>query len=220
MNTYADKTQENKSKSVANSVAQKKSNVKQGFGFVDNRTELVAQRKLQEMTNNFSQTRHPVQLQSMTDSNSAESECVQFKRDGKFSEVEVKQNELKVVSNKVNDDDKTKAESKVDDTYNDAYRAGSDFKAPFREKGDDSTIKGYWLRVYEDARQDQQRANKNGSSSNSSQVVKAGHSERTKSSTITLVEKLAEQYAKDRATEAQKHNRQVQGEIMQLKENI
>jgi len=42
----------NKSRAVANSVSQKKSNAKQGFGFVDNRAEAVTQKKLQEMANN------------------------------------------------------------------------------------------------------------------------------------------------------------------------
>jgi hypothetical protein len=36
----------NKNRAVANSVAQKKSNEKQGFGFVDNRSESIAQRKI------------------------------------------------------------------------------------------------------------------------------------------------------------------------------
>jgi hypothetical protein len=40
------KPKENKSRAVANSVTQKKSNRKQGFGVVDNRPEVVAQRKL------------------------------------------------------------------------------------------------------------------------------------------------------------------------------
>lgn len=43
------------SRAVADSVAQKKSNGKQAFGFVDNRPEVVAQRKLQEVSNNFAQ---------------------------------------------------------------------------------------------------------------------------------------------------------------------
>lgn len=46
-----EKSKENKSRTVANSVTQKKSDVKQGLGFVDNRPEGVAQRKLQEMMN-------------------------------------------------------------------------------------------------------------------------------------------------------------------------
>ena len=50
---------------AANSVAQKKSNVKQGFGFVDNRTEAIAQRKLQEMANNSPQVKRAAQLQAM-----------------------------------------------------------------------------------------------------------------------------------------------------------
>lgn len=45
------KPKENKSRGVANSVSQKKSNEKQGFGFVDNRPEAIAQRKLQNQAN-------------------------------------------------------------------------------------------------------------------------------------------------------------------------
>ena len=41
-----------KSRAVANSVGQKKSNVKQGYGFVDNRLVITVQPKLKEMTNN------------------------------------------------------------------------------------------------------------------------------------------------------------------------
>ena len=52
MYAQIEKPKENKSRAVANSVAQKKSNGKQGFGFVDNRPEAVAQRKLQTMANN------------------------------------------------------------------------------------------------------------------------------------------------------------------------
>ncbi len=47
-----EKSKENAGKSVANSVRQKKSHVKQDFGFVDNRQESIAQRKLRESTNN------------------------------------------------------------------------------------------------------------------------------------------------------------------------
>ena len=50
---------------VANSVAPKKSNVKQGFGFIDNRPEAVAQRKLQVLTSNSTQAKHAAQLQAM-----------------------------------------------------------------------------------------------------------------------------------------------------------
>ena len=52
MYTKVEKPKENKSKSVANAIGQKKSIGKQGFRFVDNRPEAVAQRKLQEMANN------------------------------------------------------------------------------------------------------------------------------------------------------------------------
>lgn len=51
--------------SAAHSVAQKKSNVKQGFGFVDNRPEAIAQRKLKNMMNNSPQNQQFVQFQKM-----------------------------------------------------------------------------------------------------------------------------------------------------------
>ena len=49
MYAQVEKPKENKSRAVANSVAQKKSIMNQGFGFVNNRPEAVAQRKVQEM---------------------------------------------------------------------------------------------------------------------------------------------------------------------------
>ncbi|AQS39591.1 hypothetical protein Sps_04506 [Shewanella psychrophila] len=55
MYVQADKSKENKSRAVANSVTQKKNNLKQGCGFVDNRPEVIAQRKLQATTNNLIQ---------------------------------------------------------------------------------------------------------------------------------------------------------------------
>lgn len=44
------KSKQNKSRAVANAVAQKKSNMKQGFGFVDNRPNTVAHKKLQSFS--------------------------------------------------------------------------------------------------------------------------------------------------------------------------
>jgi hypothetical protein len=62
MNTHADKRQESKSQSVANAVSQKQNDSKSTFQFVDNRPEAVAQRKLQEMANNYSaQRQQPIQ---------------------------------------------------------------------------------------------------------------------------------------------------------------
>jgi hypothetical protein len=48
------KQKENKSRVVANDGAQKKSNVKQGFGFLDNRPEAVTQRKAKALINSKS----------------------------------------------------------------------------------------------------------------------------------------------------------------------
>ena len=52
MYAQVEKPKENKSRPVANSVAQKKGKGKHGFGFVDNRPEVVAQRKLQVIADN------------------------------------------------------------------------------------------------------------------------------------------------------------------------
>jgi len=61
MNAHADKTQENKRQSVANTVSQKQRNGESTFQFVDNRPEKVAQRKLQEMVNNHTvQQKHHI----------------------------------------------------------------------------------------------------------------------------------------------------------------
>ncbi|MBT9314523.1 hypothetical protein [Leptothoe spongobia] len=54
MYAQENKATENKSRAVANAVAQKKSVVKQGFRFMDNRTEAVAQKKIQSTMNNYS----------------------------------------------------------------------------------------------------------------------------------------------------------------------
>ncbi len=67
MYAQVEKPKENKSRAVANSVAQKKNTVKPGFGFVNNRPEAVVQRTLQERANNSLQTKQASQLQAMAD---------------------------------------------------------------------------------------------------------------------------------------------------------
>lgn len=62
MNTYADKTQKNKSQSMADAVSHKKSGSEPSFQFVDNRPEAIAQRKLKEMANNSPQVKQTIQL--------------------------------------------------------------------------------------------------------------------------------------------------------------
>lgn len=51
MYAQIEKSKENKSRVVANSVAQKKSEERQGFGFVDNRPEAIEQRKIELIMN-------------------------------------------------------------------------------------------------------------------------------------------------------------------------
>ena len=57
MNIHADKTQENKIQSVANTASKNQGDAKSTLLFADNRPEIVAQRKLQEAANNSSQVK-------------------------------------------------------------------------------------------------------------------------------------------------------------------
>jgi hypothetical protein len=66
MNTYADKTQENKSQSFANAFSQKQNVGRSTFQFEDNRSEAVAQLKLREMVNNSPQVSQLRDFQDIT----------------------------------------------------------------------------------------------------------------------------------------------------------
>lgn len=75
MNTHADKTQRNKSQSVANEISQKQSGCGEStFQFADNRTEAVEQRKLQVMANNSSQAQQLGVFQKMENDSLLEKE--------------------------------------------------------------------------------------------------------------------------------------------------
>lgn len=60
-----EKPKENKSRAVANSVGQKKSNVSKDFGFEDRRPEAIVQMKLLKMVNNSPLVKQAAQLQIM-----------------------------------------------------------------------------------------------------------------------------------------------------------
>ncbi|AOW20146.1 hypothetical protein [Urechidicola croceus] len=62
MNIHADKSQENKDQYVANTVSQKQIISNSTFQFIDNRPEMVIQRKLQDMVYNSSNNKHVNQL--------------------------------------------------------------------------------------------------------------------------------------------------------------
>jgi hypothetical protein len=79
MHTHADKTQENKSQSVANAISQKQSGGESTFQFVDNRPETIAQRKLQEMANNSPQAEQVAHLQAIATNHSANTQLIQKK---------------------------------------------------------------------------------------------------------------------------------------------
>lgn len=67
MNAASDKTQEERSQSTSNESSQKINIAESTFQFVDRRPEAVAQRKLQDIANNSTQTNRAVQLQAITD---------------------------------------------------------------------------------------------------------------------------------------------------------
>ena len=71
MNTHADKTQENKKQSVANSITPKQGSSGSTFQFVDNRPEAVVQKKLQALVYNSPQAKQAAQLQAIADNHSA-----------------------------------------------------------------------------------------------------------------------------------------------------
>jgi hypothetical protein len=75
MNTHADKTQEDKSQSVYASSPQMQSGSKSTFQFVDNRSEAIAQKKIQEIANNSYQVSLLRAFQEMT-KNSPQAEQV------------------------------------------------------------------------------------------------------------------------------------------------
>lgn len=66
MYEQVEKSKENKSQSVENKFSQKQSGGGSTFQFVNNRPEAIVQRKLQEMTNNSSQSQREFYLQSNT----------------------------------------------------------------------------------------------------------------------------------------------------------
>jgi len=65
MNIHADKTQKNKSQSVALGVSKNQSNRASAFQFVDNRPEAIVQIKLQAMANNSIQTKQLMAFQEI-----------------------------------------------------------------------------------------------------------------------------------------------------------
>jgi hypothetical protein len=78
MNTYADKTQENKSRSVSAATPQLKNSSKSTFQFADNRPETVAQRKLQEMANNSPRAMQLKAIQDMADNSPQVNQAAQL----------------------------------------------------------------------------------------------------------------------------------------------
>ncbi len=74
MNSYADKTEKNKSQSIANATSQKRSDGKSSFQFIDNRPEAVQMRKMQNLiqqrithSNISPVTQAPIQLTKLRD---------------------------------------------------------------------------------------------------------------------------------------------------------
>lgn len=72
MNSYSDKTQENNSRVIDNSITKQQSDVEPALQFVDNRPEAIAQRKLQELANNSPHAKQAAQLKTMANNYSAQ----------------------------------------------------------------------------------------------------------------------------------------------------
>ena len=87
MNIHADKTQENKNRSVANEFSQKQSDGVSTFQFVDNRPEAIAQRKLQEVANNSAQVRQLIAFQGMANNSLQEKQPTQLSRGGRITPI-------------------------------------------------------------------------------------------------------------------------------------
>ena len=79
MNTHADKTQENKSQTVAAETSQTQSGGESTFQFVDNRPEAVEQRKLQEMANNSLQVKQLMAFQDMANNSQEAKKTAQLR---------------------------------------------------------------------------------------------------------------------------------------------
>ncbi|NEQ37488.1 MAG: DUF4157 domain-containing protein [Okeania sp. SIO3I5] len=77
MYTYANKTQDNKTKSVANQVANNNSSATSTLQFVDNRQSAIQMRKIQGMVNNSPQGKQAAQL--MADNYSSQQQPIQRK---------------------------------------------------------------------------------------------------------------------------------------------
>ncbi len=81
MNTHTDKTQDDKDKSIVNTIAQKQNNSGATLQLVDDRPEAVALQKLQETANNSLQVKQTTQLQAMADGYSAQQEVAIQKKE-------------------------------------------------------------------------------------------------------------------------------------------
>ncbi|MDN3667374.1 hypothetical protein ACFFU1_10765 [Algibacter miyuki] len=82
MKTHADKIQEHKSHFEEHAVSQNQRRGQSTFQFIDNRPEVVMQRKQQEMVNNASKMSQIVQLQAMANKYSSQQQVVQLANGG------------------------------------------------------------------------------------------------------------------------------------------
>jgi predicted RecB family nuclease len=79
MNTYADKTKENKSQASSNGAAKMQSDSESTFQFVESRPEAIQMQQLQELANNSAQVSGIAQLQAMADNFTTQKQPIQRK---------------------------------------------------------------------------------------------------------------------------------------------
>jgi hypothetical protein len=80
MNTHADKTEKNKSQTVITETSQLQSGGKSTFQFINNRSDAVAQRKLQEMANNSPQVSQLRAFQEMANNSPQAKQLAQLQK--------------------------------------------------------------------------------------------------------------------------------------------
>ncbi|GAA3610244.1 DUF4157 domain-containing protein [Flavivirga amylovorans] len=78
MNTHADKVQENKTQSVSNDHSQKENNSESTLQFIDNRSDFIAQRKLQDLANNSGQAMQLKAFQEMANNSPQHKQIMQL----------------------------------------------------------------------------------------------------------------------------------------------
>jgi hypothetical protein len=124
MNTHASNIQENKSRSVANTVQKKQEGVDASFKLEDNRPETTIQRKLQEMANSSIQVSRLSTFQDMADTHQQGKRASQLKatRNSNSGQQHIQLKEAAIQRVSVNAIGQTQISTKLQDAFEDATK--------------------------------------------------------------------------------------------------